>query len=119
MSRSGWYSNWIGPRRSQFTRSSETARAGLGPERAVGHVGHHVPAQVFDPGGAGVFHAGVVLAALPARVGGEDHAVVFDAGGHAVLDRHLGEPDAGDVALRDQARSRWSLPSGCSAGGRG
>ena len=78
----------------------------LGPERAVGDVGHQVQAERRDPRDARVLDAGVAGAALPARVGLEHDAAPLDADRHAVLEHHLGQPDARDVARRHEPRQQ-------------
>ena len=90
----------------------------LRAEGAVRDVGHHVAAEAGYPGDARVLHSGVGLAALPAGVGGEHHAAPLDAGGHAVVEDHLGEPDAGDVARGDQPRQQVQGSVGGAARGR-
>ncbi len=78
-----------------------------GTQRAVGHIGHEVLAQGGHPGGARVLGAGVVQAAFPALVRGQDHSFAFHAGGHAVVvDDHFGEPHAGYVARRHEPRQQ-------------
>ncbi len=78
----------------------------LGPERAIGDVGHQVQAERRDPGHARVLDAGVAGAALPARVGLEHDAAPLDADRHAVLEHHLRQPDARDVARRHEPRQQ-------------
>ena len=82
------------------------------PERAVGDVGHEVQAEARHPRHARVLDAGVVRAALPARVGRQDDAPALDPDGHAVVEDHLGQADAGDVARATSRGSRCSAPSG-------
>jgi hypothetical protein len=76
-----------------------------GPQRSVGYIGHQVAAERRYPGDAGVFGSRVVAAPFPSFVRCQDNALAFDAGRDAVVaDDHLGEPHAGDIAFRHEAR---------------
>lgn len=75
-------------------------------------------AEARDPGDARVLDTGVVLAALPALVGGEDDAAALDAAGDAlVVEEDLRQADAGDVALGDQSGQQVQGAVGGTAGG--
>ena len=94
-------------------RSVETASAGRGPERAVGDVGHHVQPERRDPGDARVLDAGVVRAALPARVRLEHHALAARRRpGTPSLDHDSASPTRETLPAATSRGSRYSAPSG-------
>ena len=75
------------------------ASASRGPERAEGHVGHDVDAEVGEPGDTRILHSAVVDPALPPLVRLEDDPAAFHRHRHPLIEQDLGEADAGVVAL--------------------
>ena len=81
-------------------------------ERAERDIRHDVHAQAGHPGDPGILDAGVVGAAFPALVGGQDDSGPPDTDRNPVLQDDLGEADPGDVAVGDDAGQQEQPPVG-------
>ena len=88
------------------------------PERAERDVRHQVASETRHPGRPWVLDAGVVGAAFPSLIGGEDHAEPPDADGDAVQELDLDEADPRDVAVLDEAGQQMQSPVGSAAARR-